>query len=193
MAGVAAENSYGLLQFNDRRASGGNFTGGPYSIPIYMSGIQTDWKEYFKAATTDAELKTLITNLSDWRADPYASIVNFIRSTDTYYAQLMGTLYEPNVDFRVDLVAPARANGSGSQRDCFELFGVAHRLPSDAFGGTYLGVTYDGGLTTTGVSPYQWHITGENPVNNLPYMTVDGTNRANLMRGCYPAGGYSYP
>ena len=124
----------------------------------------------------------------DWRADPYASLVNAIRSTQAYYGRVLiagpDNVYTPTTDFRVDLIAPARPNGQGSQRDCFEYFGVVHRLPADAFGG--VGVA--GGVVVSTI-PYEWHTVGNN-AQGVPYMTAAGTARAQAMRACYPQNGY---
>jgi hypothetical protein len=198
MAGVAAENSYGLCQFHDSRASGSVFSGTQRkSVPIYNPGILTDWKARVMALTTLAGLRTELTTLGatngtgDWRADPYYSLINFIRSSNAHYIHLISGVrdqfpYAANDSFRVDLVPPARANGSGSQRDCFEFFGVVHRLPGDAFGDT---PTYQGGVLYS-PTPNQWQTSGGSPL----YMTPEGTTRAGEGRTYYdtnaPAGGY---
>lgn len=196
MAGVASENSYGILQFNDGRASGTKFTGEPmHSVPIYKPGIKTDWKAYFIAATSIADLKTRMGALADWRADPYASLVNGIRSTQAQYGRIDTGAggYQAGDDYRVDLVPPARANGKGNQRDVFECFGVVHRLPSDVFGGTFGGVSYYGGRVQT-TTPNEWHTSGTEPTTGKKYMTADGTTRAESFRTYYnsnaPSGGY---
>jgi hypothetical protein len=195
MASATSENSYGLLQFNDNRASGNNFTAPGITVPIFNAGIVTNWKDVLFPITTLAQLKIKVDDLGrhDWRADPYSSLVNLIRSSQAYYARLImapnGTGSFVKTDsFRVD-AGSGRANGQGSQRDCFEYFAVVHRLPSDCFGGTFQGVNYQGGVVLA-PTPNEWHTTGGTP----PYMTSDGTTRANQAQTYYnanaPAGGY---
>jgi hypothetical protein len=199
MAGVSSENSYGLAQFNDVRATGNNFTGATgITVPVYHPGIVQDWKALVIAVTTIPQLRAVLIQLGtgDWRADPYSSLINVIRSSHAYYARLISTItgtvsYNANDSFRVDLAAPGRANGSGSQRDCFEFFAVAHRLVGDAFGFTDSdGTKYQGGVVYA-PTPNEWHTTGGTP--NL-YMTAAGTARAESSGGYYktnaPDGGY---
>jgi hypothetical protein len=207
VAGVASENSYGIVQFNDSRAGGNNFTSGTNGplVPILRPGIAgdgiiADWKASIIAANDFAALRTLLNLLltGDWRAYLIYSLRNFIRSSQAYYARVImapgGTTgYSATDDFRVDLVPPARANGSGSQRDLFELLPVAHRLPSDAFGGLFQAVNYEGGLLTR-TTPNEWHTVGSDPVSGKPYMTQAGTDRAANAQSFYdsnaPGGGY---
>lgn len=196
LAGASGENSYGRLQFNDGRADLNNFTGTGVVVPIYQAGIVKLWKTKLLAANTVASLKNTVDSLNDdWRADPVATFINGIRSSQAYIGTLMkagNTNYDANDDFRPD-AGSGRAHGHGSQRDFFEFLGVMHRLPSDVLGGTFDSVDYAGGLVVA-PTPNEWHTTGTDPVSQKPYMHPDGTSRANSARNYYdnnaPAGGF---
>ncbi|MFM9960831.1 MAG: Calx-beta domain-containing protein [Planctomycetaceae bacterium] len=199
MASVPSENSYGVLQFNDARVKGisPGFQGLVFAasqtaqMAIFQPGFRLDWKAMMIDASDVNDLKMSVSSLSqDWRADPFASFVNGIRSSQQYYGGMVTGVggYDPNDDYRVDLASPTRANGRGSQRDVFEALAVAHRLWSEVIGG---GGVYGGRVQTT--SPNEWHTTG-NHSSGMPYMSADGIVRAGAFRTYYdtnaPAGGY---
>jgi hypothetical protein len=182
LAGVAAENSFGLLQFNNVRAKGQNFTGGGLSIPISSPVIVEDWKGMLAGVGDIASLRAEIEKISaDWRADPFITLINGIRSTQSHYARTIGSNgFQEADDIRVDSVPTdpggGRAHGQGSQRDVFELLGTIHRLASDVFGGAFGGENYAGALNSAN-TPDSWN-PEEGTRGGLPVMTDDGKNRA---------------
>lgn len=201
LAGATNETSAGLMQFNDARSAGSVFAGGTNApnIPIYDPGRVTAWKDKIIALQTLADLSAFLATLDqgDWRADPYASLINLIRSSYAYYGRLImapggGTQYDSVDDFRVD-AGSGRANGQGSQRDCFELFSCAHRFPGDVFGNSVSQPVLEGGLLTA-PTPNEWHASTANGPSGHPYMTQDGVTRATEARTFYdsdaPSGGY---
>ncbi|HRQ73261.1 MAG TPA: hypothetical protein PLU35_09560 [Phycisphaerales bacterium] len=197
LAGATDESSTGLLQFNDGRASGNNFSG-RIAVPIYRPGRIEWWKGKIDAASTLGQLRQAVVDLDEgnWRADPYASLINLIRSSHAYYSSLVvppSGSYDPDESFRAD-PGSGRANGQGSQRDCFEVFAVAHQLPANVFDGPGTGL--EGGLWRA-TTPDEWRVSTDNSSNGLPYMDPQGMTRAGEARSYYnnnaPTNGYQYP
>lgn len=197
LAGATDESSAGLLQFNDDRANGQKFAG-RISVDIYRSGRITWWKDKIDVASTLAQLRQVVVDLDggDWRADPYASLINLVHSSHAYYSTLEvppSGSYDPDESFRVD-PGSGRSHGQGSQRDCFEVFAVAHQYPANAFDGPGTGL--EGGVWRA-TTPDEWRVSTDDSPNGNPYMRGDGVTRANEARDYYianaPANGYQYP
>jgi len=188
LASVAEENSYGLLQFHDLRASEEVFAGASgYSVPIYSPGIIPDWKDKIVDIGSIEDMAGFVESLhaKDWRADPYKSLVNGIRSLQALYGQLiLGTdgrrRYDPKDSFRVEL-GSGRAHSKGSQRDCFEFFAVVHQLPANAFGDKRSGGSIEGAIVRS-PTPDEW-------LADSLHMLADGVKRAEQAQAFYKKGG----